>query len=195
MKSKSSSKQPVVRIPKTTLAVRDPESLRWQMQQVQLAIARRAYELFEARAQEHGHDWEDWFQAESELLRPVSVSMSETNEQISVRANVLGFEQDELSVGIEPRRLTILGRMEISAAGTEGSKLQNTGPYPDQILSLIDLQTDIRPDTSLQTDIRPDTSVIESEAGLLKFELRKAAKLKAAPPEIRSLAVMDARQT
>lgn len=30
-------------------------------------IARRAYELYEARGGEPGHDWEDWFQAESEL--------------------------------------------------------------------------------------------------------------------------------
>jgi hypothetical protein len=44
------------------------------MQQVQLAITRRAHELFETRGCEHGHDWEDWFRADSELLRPVSVS-------------------------------------------------------------------------------------------------------------------------
>src|SRR5688572_14398932 len=30
-------------------------------------IARRAYQLFEHRGSEHGHDWEDWFQAEREL--------------------------------------------------------------------------------------------------------------------------------
>lgn len=29
-------------------------------------IARRAYELYERRGGEHGHDWDDWFQAESE---------------------------------------------------------------------------------------------------------------------------------
>jgi hypothetical protein len=39
----------------------------WEMQQEHLAIARRAYELFETRGCEHGHDWEDWFRAESEL--------------------------------------------------------------------------------------------------------------------------------
>lgn len=39
----------------------------WYMQQVHPAIARRAYELFEMRGCEHGHDWEDWFRAESEL--------------------------------------------------------------------------------------------------------------------------------
>jgi hypothetical protein len=30
-------------------------------------IARRAYQLFEERGREPGHDWEDWFQAEREL--------------------------------------------------------------------------------------------------------------------------------
>ena len=39
----------------------------WEMQQAHLAIACRAYELFETRGCEHGHDWEDWFRAESEL--------------------------------------------------------------------------------------------------------------------------------
>lgn len=32
-----------------------------------LAITLRAYELFEKRGHEDGRDWEDWFQAESEL--------------------------------------------------------------------------------------------------------------------------------
>jgi hypothetical protein len=32
-------------------------------------IARRAFELYERRGGEHGHDWDDWFQAETELRR------------------------------------------------------------------------------------------------------------------------------
>ena len=35
--------------PATLLQPRDPEKLRWEMQPVQLAIARRAFELFEKR--------------------------------------------------------------------------------------------------------------------------------------------------
>jgi hypothetical protein len=35
------------------------------------AIARRAYERFETRGGEHGHDLEDWFEAERELGRQV----------------------------------------------------------------------------------------------------------------------------
>jgi hypothetical protein len=31
-------------------------------------IARRAYQIYQRRGGEAGHDWEDWFQAEHELL-------------------------------------------------------------------------------------------------------------------------------
>ena len=47
----------------------DPDRVQWIAQQTQLEIARRAFELFEARGGEHGHDWEDWFRAESEVRR------------------------------------------------------------------------------------------------------------------------------
>ncbi len=70
---KVSPQQPQSR-PATQLILSDPENLRSVMQDVQIGIARRAYELFEARGLQHGHDWEDWFRAESELLRPVPVS-------------------------------------------------------------------------------------------------------------------------
>ena len=30
-------------------------------------IARRAYQLYEDRGGDHGHDWDDWFRAEREL--------------------------------------------------------------------------------------------------------------------------------
>lgn len=36
-------------------------------------IARRAYDLFLARGCEHGHDIEDWLQAERELKNPARV--------------------------------------------------------------------------------------------------------------------------
>lgn len=31
------------------------------------SIRQRAYELYEQRGGEHGHDWDDWLQAEQEL--------------------------------------------------------------------------------------------------------------------------------
>ena len=35
-------------------------------------IARRAYELYERRGREHGHDLDDWLQAERELQEALS---------------------------------------------------------------------------------------------------------------------------
>jgi HSP20 family molecular chaperone IbpA len=106
------------------------EDLRWEMQPLQLAIARRAYELFEKRGGEHGHDWVDWFRAESELLRPVSVSMSASDDRISARCNVLGFDGNELKVSVEPQRITILGKKEMRATESEDGKIEYTDRFP-----------------------------------------------------------------
>jgi len=55
--------------PTQPLSLRNIENLNWEweMQQEHLATELRAYELFEARGCEHGHDREDWFRAESDL--------------------------------------------------------------------------------------------------------------------------------
>jgi hypothetical protein len=45
--------------PATLLCPRNPEILKAEMQPVQHAIARRAFELFEKRGSELGHDWGD----------------------------------------------------------------------------------------------------------------------------------------
>jgi len=174
MKSKRVSRPLQSDPPATSLSPRNAEDLHWEMQEVQLAITRRAYELFEARGHEHGHDWEDWFRAESELLRPVSVAVSESEDRISVRANVLGFGENELRVGIEPRRITILGKKEISATESEGGQVEYIDWYPDQILQLIDLTT----------EVIPESSMVELQAGLLKFELPKAARHKVEPAAV-----------
>jgi HSP20 family molecular chaperone IbpA len=152
---------PTAEPPATLLQPRDPEKMRWEMQPAQLAIARRAFELFENRNREHGHDWEDWFQAESELLRPVSITTLESVDRLSLRANVFGFGEQELSVSIEPKRVVILGKKEVVPTETKAVDW-----YPDQIMRLIDLPT----------EVDPDGAVVELQTGLLKFELPKVVK-------------------
>lgn len=151
--------------PATLLRPRDPESLRWEMQSIQLAIARRAFELFVKRGGEHGHDWEDWFQAESELLRPVSIATFESESRLSLRAYVLGFGEGELRVSIDPRRVTILGKREVSVSERGEEEIDYIDWYPDQVLRQIDLPT----------EIDPRGAVVELQGCLLKFELPKAA--------------------
>jgi Protein of unknown function (DUF2934) len=45
----------------------DPGSARAQTAVSKEEIAKRAFALFEARGREHGHDLDDWLQAEREL--------------------------------------------------------------------------------------------------------------------------------
>jgi HSP20 family molecular chaperone IbpA len=145
------------------LTICDSEHLQWAMQQVQLAIAGRAYELFEARGQEHGHDWEDWFKAESELLRPVSVATSESADSVSVRVNVLGFDENELKVSVEPHRIIVIGKKASDAA--------ETSRYPDQILSVIDLPA----------EVDPERASVEVGEEVLICKLPKALRRRSSP--------------
>lgn len=155
---------PAAEPPGTLLRPLDPEKLRSKMEPLQLAIARRAFELFEQRGREHGHDWADWLQAESELLRPVSVAISESTDRLSLRANVFGFGENELQVSIEPKRVAILGKSEGATTETEGGKIEYIDWSPDQVLRIIDLPT----------EVDPEGAVVELHTGLLKFELPKA---------------------
>ncbi len=50
-------------LPTETLATESPIDIREQ-------VRRRAFELYEQRGREDGHDIDDWLQAESELILP-----------------------------------------------------------------------------------------------------------------------------
>jgi HSP20 family protein len=86
-------------------------------------IARRAFEIFEARGCVHGNDREDWFLAESELLTPVKFHLSESGERLTARAELPGFHRQEIKVSLEPRRLSISGK-------TEPLEDQKSGKHP-----------------------------------------------------------------
>jgi HSP20 family molecular chaperone IbpA len=73
------------------------------------SIANRAYELFERRGGHHGHDLEDWLTAESELLVPVPVHIKQDDKQLTVRAEVPGFDKADIRVSVEGNRLLISG--------------------------------------------------------------------------------------
>jgi len=84
-----------------------PQEEAGRLQELHGVISRRAYELFEARGYEHGHDLEDWFRAEAELLHPVRPKIHHTVNTITVRAELPGFRADQIQVIVEPRRVTL----------------------------------------------------------------------------------------
>jgi HSP20 family protein len=94
-----------------------------RIQQIYDSIARRAYEIFDNSGRWFGHDREDWFRAESELLHPVHLEMAESDDILSVRAEVPGFSSKEIELNVEPRRLTIAAKHEAHEEGKKGKTI------------------------------------------------------------------------
>ena len=80
-----------------------------QLQKLTRSLATRAHEFFEARGREIGSELEDWFRAESEIMRPVPIEMKEDKDQLSIKAEVPGFKASDIKIGVEPQRLIVEG--------------------------------------------------------------------------------------
>jgi len=100
-----------------------PEELLKHEECIFNSISRRAYELFENRGYSHGNDWDDWFRAESELLRPVKCHVLESDDHFIAHAEVPGFSPHEIKVSVEPRWLRIGGRAEASENNKTGEAI------------------------------------------------------------------------
>src|SRR5271166_2459456 len=96
------------------------ETLVDRMDSIFSDIALRAYQIFEGNGRQHGHDVEDWFKAERELLCHVNVELNETDKAFEIKAEVPGFNEKELEISVEPTQLTITGRHETSKEETKG---------------------------------------------------------------------------
>ena len=144
--------------PPITLKPADPPQLSWEAQKMQLEVARRAYELFEQRNCEHGHDWEDWFQAETELLHPTPIEVTESEGRAHIRANVVSFAASEVQVALEPLRVTIFGHR---VKRSSGRMLVQPEPTPNYLLKVVDLEH----------PVNPQQANISIQGGVLSIEI------------------------
>ncbi|MGA8621126.1 MAG: Hsp20 family protein [Candidatus Sulfotelmatobacter sp.] len=133
-----------------------------RMRHISDAIGRRAYELFEARGCEHGHDQEDWLRAESELLTPVPAKVVAINEGLTIRAEVPGFAHKDVEVHVEPRRLIIYAKLRESSEQESGRALPKRS-MSGEIFRVLDLPHEINPDKI--------TATVENE--VLEITLQK----------------------
>jgi HSP20 family protein len=91
----------------TPLPIVSPDELFAKAKNLIDSIAVRAYEFFESRGREHGRDWEDWFRAEAELLRPVEIKLNDSGRAFIARMDLARFRPENIQVSLEPRRLRI----------------------------------------------------------------------------------------
>lgn len=71
--------------------------------------ASKAYDFFQNRGAEFGSQLDDWFKAESEVLRPTPVEIRETKDSVEIRAAVPGFKPDEIEVSVKDNLLILSG--------------------------------------------------------------------------------------
>jgi HSP20 family protein len=138
-----------------------------RIQQTYDSIARRAFEIFDNNGRWFGHDLEDWVRAESELLHPVHLEVAESEDDLTVRAEVPGFSTKELEINVEPRRLTLVGKHEAQEERKKAKPIYSE-QCAKEILRVVYLPTDV--DTSKASATLKD--------GILNIELPKAAHAK-----------------
>jgi HSP20 family protein len=113
-----------------------------RIQQIYDSIARRAFEIFENNGRWLGHDLEHWFSAESELLHPVHLEMAESDDNLTVRAEVPGFSTKELEINVEPHKITILGKHEAQEESKKGKTIYSER-CATEILRVVDLPAEV----------------------------------------------------
>lgn len=83
-----------------------------RMAEVTRRAAENAFSFFSERGGELGRELEDWFKAETELLRPAPIEITENPKEITVKAIVAGFDPEDIEVKVKDNSLTINGESE-----------------------------------------------------------------------------------
>jgi HSP20 family molecular chaperone IbpA len=114
-----------------------------QTRLISAAVARRAYQLFEARGFQHGHDCEDWVRAESELLTPIPATIIDTDGAVTVRVELRGLMGKDVEVLAEPRQLILRPGKQTSKQDNGRAVFQ--GNVSAEMFRVLDLPSEIDP--------------------------------------------------
>lgn len=94
------------------LAENDPILKR--MAEIHDAIERRAFEFFILDTLKLASPLDYWLRAETEMLLPVAIQITESDNEIQVAATAPGFSEDEMKLCVEPRRVVLTAKHEKS---------------------------------------------------------------------------------
>jgi len=113
-----------------------------QQQKLYDSIARRAFEIFNNNGRWFGRELSDWFQAEAELIHPVHLEIAESDDALTIRAEVPGFTAKELDIRVAPRQLIITGKHESKEENKNGKTIYSE-QCAQEVFRSIDLPSDI----------------------------------------------------
>lgn len=144
----------------------EAEKLIERMEELTRSVARRAYDFFEERGRKLGNELEDWFRAESEVLRPVPVTMKEDDTSITLQAEVPGFKANEIEISAEPHRLMIEGC-------TEQTSEQKSEKEPEKVIFSERCSNRFYRSFGLHAEVDPAKVTANLKDGVLEIVLPK----------------------
>lgn len=130
-------------------------------------VRERAYQIFDGRGRGDGHDLDDWFKAETELLKPVPLEIIEKDNILNIRAKVPGFKEDELEINLEDGVLTIKGEHR-EESEKKGEKTHQTESSVQQIFRQF----------TLPVNVVSDKASAKLNDGVLEISVPKAEPAK-----------------
>jgi len=151
-----------------------PKDLIERFERVYEEIANRAFSLFENDGRIFGHDLDNWFKAEAELLHPVHVNVTEAESAVTIQAEVPGFEAKDLEVTLEPQRLIISGRRETKEESAKGKTI-----YKEQC------SNEILRSVALPFDVDASKATATLKNGVLELQAPKSAKVTTTQVEVK----------
>lgn len=152
-----------------------PKDLMEHFDKVYGEIANRAFNIFEKNGRSFGHDVENWLEAESEVLHPVRVNVTEKDGSVDIEAEVPGFEAKDLEITLEPERLTISGKRETNEETAKGKTV-----YKEQ------RSNEILRSVSLPFEVDASKATATIKNGVLELKVPKSAKSSTAHVEVKT---------
>jgi len=94
----------VERIPE---AAKHPLPLFQELEKRFEQVRKRAFELFETRGREPGHDFDDWVRAEHEVVGWPAAELAEENGEYKLEMTLPGFDPKEVEVAATPSEILV----------------------------------------------------------------------------------------
>ena len=138
-----------------------------RMQETYDKIAQRAFDIFSENGKWIGHELDNWLHAESEFLHPLHLEITESDDSLSVRAEVPGFTNQELKIEVEPRRLTIEGKHETKEETKKGKTV-----YAERCAK------EIQRVIELPSEVDSAKVIATLKDGVLTLDMRKSDRAK-----------------
>lgn len=127
------------------------------------AISRRAFEFSMWDPLKLGTPLDYWLKAETEMVLPIAIQITESDDEIQVAATAPGFSEDEMELCVEPRKVILTAKHEKSEE-EKRARIVYSEYKRDEILRSIDLPVEVDPEKA--------KAVLHN--GIVKITLAKA---------------------